>query len=53
MPRPPQWQKCSDDLDDASKLEPAGESRPDVQEMRKALGPWLDAQDPHDKPHRR
>jgi DNA-directed RNA polymerase specialized sigma24 family protein len=48
-----QWKKCSDDLDDASKLEPAGESRPEVQEMRKALGPWLDAQDPHDKPHGR
>jgi DNA-directed RNA polymerase specialized sigma24 family protein len=41
------WTQCRDDLDDASRLEPAGESRPEVKEMRKAIRDWEDGKEGH------
>jgi hypothetical protein len=53
-----QWKKCTDELDDARKLDPAGETRPEVQELRKEIrdaqpSPERFPDDPHDKPHPR
>ena len=31
------WMKCIEELDDAKKLDPAGEERPEVQEMRQRI----------------
>jgi DNA-directed RNA polymerase specialized sigma24 family protein len=47
------WLTCRADLDDASKLDPAGEARPEVQRMRKAIADGtvpMPMQPSYDKP---
>lgn len=38
------WQRCLDGLDDAKKLDPAGDSKPEVQNARQAAGEALKTQ---------